>query len=113
MKLAKSILCGVSVLGIAVGSAFANQSYVEPSTQSAVPMSPDESGRAYPEPSQANEIQAVFNRFDADGNGTLTYSEAQADPNLAYVFRDGDVDGNGLLSLPEFAQLAQDSNPAS
>jgi hypothetical protein len=58
------------------------------------------------EMSAPSDEREVFSRFDGNGDGSLSWSESLADPNLAYVFEDGDLDGNGQLSQSEFDVLS-------
>ncbi|ASD69750.1 MULTISPECIES: calmodulin [Pseudoalteromonas] len=43
-----------------------------------------------------------FEKYDTDGSGTISMSEAQVNPKLAEQFKTLDVDGNGELSESEY-----------
>ncbi|WP_420820131.1 EF-hand domain-containing protein [Pseudoalteromonas amylolytica] len=51
---------------------------------------------------QASE---VFTALDADKDGAISQSEAQALTSLAAKFKELDVDANGSLSAEEFANF--------
>ncbi|ALS32418.1 MULTISPECIES: EF-hand domain-containing protein [Pseudoalteromonas] len=46
-----------------------------------------------------------FDSFDTDGDGVISQTEAQANPQLAQIFDELDADGNGELSKEEFAAV--------
>ncbi|NKC21395.1 EF-hand domain-containing protein [Pseudoalteromonas sp. S4498] len=46
-----------------------------------------------------------FAKYDADGSGTISMSEAQAHTALAEQFKELDADANGELSETEFANF--------
>lgn len=46
-----------------------------------------------------------FNSFDADGDGVISKSEAQANAQLVQLFEKLDTDGNGELSQQEFSKV--------
>ena len=46
-----------------------------------------------------------FDSFDTDGDGVISQTEAQANPQLAQIFDELDADGNGELSKEEFAKV--------
>lgn len=49
------------------------------------------------------DVEAQFKALDADGSGTLSMEEAEADADLEAVFAELDTDGNGELSFEEFS----------
>jgi hypothetical protein len=98
MRLVKAFLCGISAIALSTGMAFAG----------GVPHAFNEADPSHSasEMSASNDDREVFSRFDSNSDGSLSWSESQADPNLAYVFEDGDLDGNEQLSQSEFDVLA-------
>ncbi|KPZ57899.1 EF-hand domain-containing protein [Pseudoalteromonas sp. P1-25] len=46
-----------------------------------------------------------FNSFDADSDGVISKSEAQANAQLIELFDKLDTDGNGELSQQEFSKV--------
>lgn len=50
----------------------------------------------------------VFQSLDQDGNGFLTFEEAEANDNLAGAFDDGDVNQDGMIDMAEFEKLEID-----
>lgn len=46
-----------------------------------------------------------FDSFDTDGDGVISQTEAQVNPQLAQIFDELDADGNGELSKEEFAAV--------
>lgn len=44
-----------------------------------------------------------FDKYDLDGNGVISNSEAQSNSSLAEQFKKLDADGNGELSKEEFS----------
>ncbi|PAY01104.1 calmodulin [Pseudoalteromonas sp. HM-SA03] len=46
-----------------------------------------------------------FEKYDTDGSGTISMSEAQVNPKLAEQFKTLDVDGNDELSESEYAHF--------
>ena len=55
----------------------------------------------------AARLEGQFGALDADGDGALSVTEAEADAALAGGFEAGDVDGDGELSKAEFNALVQ------
>lgn len=47
----------------------------------------------------------TFEQFDKDGNGSISKTEASADPRLNDQFKKLDSDGNGELSQTEFGKF--------
>ena len=41
-------------------------------------------------------------RYDADGDGLISWTEAQQDPDLAHAFMRADKNGDGVLDPDEF-----------
>jgi len=99
MRLLKVFLCAISAIALSTGIAFAG---------GGVPHAFNESDPSHSasEMSAPDEDREVYSRFDADRDGSLSWNESLADPNLAYVFEDGDLDGDGQLSQAEFDMLA-------
>jgi Ca2+-binding EF-hand superfamily protein len=46
-----------------------------------------------------------FDALDADGNGSISQSEAAVNADLTAAFTELDTDGNGELSKAEFANF--------
>jgi calcium-binding protein CML len=84
------------------------------STASAAP-SPSPSTRNPPPAASSDELERVFRKFDANGDGRVSRSElaalfasvghAATDDELARMMEEADADGDGYISLPEFAAL--------
>jgi hypothetical protein len=62
-------------------------------------------------PLQQNQTrQQLFDKTDANGNGTISRAEAQEIPALMVIFVELDANGDGGLSASEFANVPL-SNP--
>jgi len=44
----------------------------------------------------------LFAEYDADGDGLISWTEAQQNPDLAHVFERADRNGDGVLDPDEF-----------
>jgi hypothetical protein len=112
MSMASKLLYGIAALGFAAGSAYA-VTYPEAygTTRSVVPSSPSEATGLvespprweYPlEPSAQEEADRYFARYEIDDDERISWSEAQADPDLARVFELADENGDRQLTRTEF-----------
>jgi Ca2+-binding EF-hand superfamily protein len=62
-------------------------------------------------PLQQNQTrQQLFDKTDANSNGTISRAEAQSVPALMVIFVEMDANGDGELSTSEFANVPL-SNP--
>ena len=50
----------------------------------------------------------VFQSLDQDGNGFLTFEEAEANDDLAGAFEEGDENQDGMIDMEEFQKLEID-----
>ncbi|CAN6347052.1 unnamed protein product [Urochloa humidicola] len=67
-----------------------------------------------------DEMERVFRKFDADGDGQISRSElaslfesvghAASDDEIARMMEEADADGDGCISLPEFAALVRSAD---
>ncbi|KAL2983155.1 hypothetical protein AAZX31_12G024100 [Glycine max] len=57
-----------------------------------------------------NELETVFNRFDANGDGKISADELDSD--LHCVMEDLDTDHDGFISLTEFAAFCRSNASA-
>jgi hypothetical protein len=74
-------------------------------------------------PTSVSELEEMFQRVDADGNGTLDLEEAKAclielnlysnDRDVEILFEALDVDRSGTLSLEEFLDLTKKAHAAN
>uniref|UniRef100_A0A0E0JTL7 EF-hand domain-containing protein n=1 Tax=Oryza punctata TaxID=4537 RepID=A0A0E0JTL7_ORYPU len=79
------------------------------------PQADPSSGGGSPAPTPEEEMERVFRKFDANGDGRISRSElgalfeslghAATDDELARMMAEADADGDGFISLDEFAAL--------
>jgi calcium-binding protein CML len=80
-----------------------------------LPQADPASGGGSPAPTPEEEMERVFRKFDANGDGRISRSElgalfeslghAATDDELARMMAEADADGDGFISLDEFAAL--------
>jgi hypothetical protein len=108
MKSVKTLLsvCAFGIAGSAAAVDYPEERGLVPST---VPAAPDESGIVRNVPSWAGAGQGAesyFARYDANRDGTISWEEAQQDPDLLAVFDRADANGDRVLSRNEFHDAA-------
>jgi hypothetical protein len=108
MRLVKSLLCIATAAALSSGAAFAaNEDYGVSS--SAIPSSPSEARGMEENPAEwwrtdegANErTRAVFDAYDANGDGSISREEASINPYFTGVFSETDLDKSGEISRGE------------
>jgi len=84
--------------------------------------SPRKSSASAPAPPAAekDEMERVFRKFDANGDGRISRSElaalfegvghAATDDEVSRMMEEADADGDGAISLPEFAALVRSAD---
>ena len=74
----------------------------DPATQAAPQQQPTEAAPQAAAPAQKTPAQKTWGELDANGNGSLSASEAAPIESLSKVFPKADKDGNGELTADEY-----------
>jgi hypothetical protein len=107
MKFVRSFACLVAALCIA----YPAMAQTQPSQQPATPKSPSASTATKDSTMQKKGMKGkqgqtrkqAFDELDANGDGTISRAEADANPGLVVIFVQTDTNGDGQISPTEFA----------
>ena len=89
----------LAILSFALASAFAQSAPTATQDPAAQPAPQQQATEAAP---QAAPAQKTWAELDANGNGSLSASEAAPIDSLTKVFAKADKDGNGELTADEY-----------